>query len=127
MLELGRGRGRDPTGLGHPREHRAVALAVSRRRIERIAALASMVEASTPIRRLDQAALGKALQHPGEHPLVDLERQARAAPAQPGMVGCPLAQPEPEEIPQRQAVGAAPFQAALRCRCPEIADPDACK
>ena len=40
---------------------------------------------------LDQAALGQALQHPGEDLVVHLERQARAGAAQPGMVGHRLA------------------------------------
>ena len=71
---------------------------------------------------LHQAALGKARQDPGEHLLVDLERQARAAPAEPGMVGHPVAHPEPEEVPQRQAVGAAPLQAALTVDALEVAD-----
>ena len=67
---------------------------------------------------LDQPALGQLLQHPGEHLLVHLERQPRPGPAQPGMVGHPLPQLQPEEIAQRQAVGAAPLQARARWRCP---------
>jgi len=51
-----------------------------------------------------------------------LERQPRAAPAQPRMVGHSLAQLEPEELPQRQAVGAAPLEAALAVDTLEVAD-----
>ena len=47
---LGRGRGRHPTRLGHLGQHRAVAFAARAPRIERSAALASIVDASIPIR-----------------------------------------------------------------------------
>jgi hypothetical protein len=70
---------------------------------------------------LHEAARGQLRHHPGEHLLVRLERQAGAASAQPGMVGHPIAQPEPEKIPQRQAVGAAPLQAALAVDALEVA------
>ena len=59
---------------------------------------------------LDQAVLGQPLQHPGEHLLVHFQRQPRPGPAQPGVIRHPLVEPEAEEVPQREAVGAAPFQ-----------------
>ena len=53
---------------------------------------------------LHQATLGQTLQHPGEDCVVQLERQARARAAQPGMVRYPLALTEAEELAQRQAI-----------------------
>jgi hypothetical protein len=89
----------------------------------RSAALASIVEASTPMRSpFHQAALGQAPQHPVEDRIVRLERQSRACAAQPGMVRHPLALAQAEELAQRQAVGAAPFQPALAVDAFEVAD-----
>ena len=51
-----------------------------------------------------------------------LERQPAASAAQPGVVGHRLPLAEPQELAQRQAVGAAPFQAALAVDALEVAD-----
>ncbi len=123
LLQLGRARRRHAALLGHPGQHRAVALAAvapADRAHRRVGLHGRRVDADALA--LDQSALGELLQHPGEHPLMHLERQPGAAPAQPGMVGHPIAQPEPEEVAQRQAVGAAPLQAALAVDALEVAD-----
>ena len=123
LLKLSR-RGRfDPALLGHPPQHLAVALAgvPPADRAHRGVGLHGRGIDPDPL-ALDQAVLGEPLQHPGEHLLVHFQRQPRPGPAQPGMVRHPLVEPEAEEVPQREAVGAAPFQPALARDPLEVAD-----
>ena len=113
----------DAALLGHPRQHLAVALAgvAPDDRPQRRVGLHGRGIDADPL-ALDQAVLGQSLQHPGEDLVVDLERQAGAGAAQPGVVRHRLPLAEPQELPQRQAVGAAPLQAALAVDAFEVAD-----
>src|SRR5438309_7947002 len=53
---------------------------------------------------------------------MQFERQAASGAAQPRVIRHALALAEPEELAQRQAVGAAPFQTTLAVDAFEIAD-----
>ena len=112
-----------PLSLARRCEHLAVAFAAvaADDRAQRRVGLHRRGVDADPL-ALDQAVLGQPLQHPGEDRLVHLERQARARPAQPGVVGHRLGGAEAEELAQRQAVGAAPFQPALAVDPLEVAD-----
>jgi len=57
--------------------------------------------------------LRQVFQNPAEHRRVHLDRQACARPARPGMIRHPLRPPDPQELTQGQAVGAAPLDPAL--------------
>ena len=119
---LGRRR-RDPALRRQPLEHLPVAfaaVAADDRAQRRIGFHGRGIDAD-PV-ALDQAVLGQPLQHPGEHRLMHLQRQPRARLAQPGMVGHRLGRAQPQELAQRQAVGATPFQAALAVDPLEVAD-----
>src|SRR4051812_17959451 len=89
----------------------------------RRAALASMVEASTPIRSpLTSPCSARRSSTQANTALVHLERQPRAGLAEPRVVGHPLGGAEPQELAQGQAVGAAPLQAAFALDALEVAD-----
>jgi hypothetical protein len=62
---------------------------------------------------LDQALASQQPKHQGQDGVVRLERQAGARPRQGAVVGHRLARPKPEEVAQRQAVGATPGNPAL--------------
>ena len=88
-----------------------------------MAALASMVEASTPTRLpLIRPCSASRSSTQANTCFVDLERQPRPGPAQPGVIRHALVEPEAEEVPQREAVGAAPLQPALAGDPFEVAD-----
>jgi hypothetical protein len=95
---LGRGR-RDPALLREALQHLAVALAAvaAHDRPQGGVGLHGRGVDADPV-ALDQAVLGQALQHPGEDRLVHLQRQTRARPAQPGVVGHRLSGAEPQEL-----------------------------
>ena len=118
-----RRRRRDAALLGQPLEHLAVALAgvAPHDRAQRRVGLHGRGVDADPV-ALDQPVLRQPLQHPGEDRLVHLQRQARARPAQPGVVGHRLGRAQAQELAQRQAVGAAPLQAALAVDPFEVAD-----
>ena len=119
---LGRRR-RDPALGGQTPEHLAVALAVVAphdRAQGGVGLHGRGVDADALA--LDQAVLGQPLQHPGEDGLVHLQRQAAAGLAQPGVVRHRLGRAEAQELAQRQAVRAAPLQAALAVDPLEVAD-----
>jgi hypothetical protein len=119
---LGRRR-RDPARLGQPLEHLPVALAgvAPHDRAQGGVGLHGRGVDADPL-ALDQAVLGQPPQHPGEDRLVRLQRQPRAGLAQPRVVGHRLGGAEPQELAQRQAVRAAPLQAALAVDPLEVAD-----
>jgi hypothetical protein len=75
--------------------------------------LASIVELSTPIGSPLMKPCSQTLQHPGKDLVVQLEPQARAGAAQPGMVGYRLALAQPQELATRHTVRTPPFQPAL--------------
>ena len=116
-------RRRDPALLRQPLQHLPVAFAAvaAHDRAQRRIGLHRRGVDADPV-ALDQAVLGQPLQHPGEDRLVHLQRQPRAGLAQPGMVGHPLGRAQAQELAQRQAVGAAPLQAALAVDPLEVAD-----
>ena len=96
---------------------------MSRRTIVRSAALASIVEASTPIRSpLHQAVLGDSARAPSRTPLVNLMRQARARLRQPGVIRHPLGRPQTQKLPERQRVRTAPLDPPLGVDALEVAD-----
>jgi hypothetical protein len=66
--------------------------------------------------------ISQPLQNPGEHGIMHLKRQAAPGARQPGMVRHRITLAEAEELPQGQAVGAAPLQTALAVDPLEIAD-----
>ncbi len=68
----------------------------------------------------DQAVLPQMLEHPGEHVAVHFERRAAPGAAELGLVRHVLA--ELQELARWQAVGTAPFQAALAMGALEIAE-----
>jgi hypothetical protein len=69
---------------------------------------------------LDQAARRQQPQHQPEHRGVDLERQPGAAPRKRAVIGHRIARAEPQELPQRQAIGAAPGDPALAVQAFEV-------
>ena len=119
---LGRRR-RDPALLRQPLQHLPVALAAvaAHDRAQGGVGLHGRGVDADPV-ALDQPVLGQALEHPGEDRLVHLERQPRAGLAQPGVVGHRLGGAQAQELAERQAVGAAPLQAALAVDALEVAD-----
>ena len=116
---------RDAALLGQPLQHLPVAfaaVAADDRAQRRIGLHRRGVDAD-PV-ALDQAVLGQPLQHPGEDRLVHLERQARARLAEPGMVGHPLAQAQPQELPQATGCRRSAIPGRARCRSPRSSRPD---
>jgi hypothetical protein len=69
-----------------------------------------------------QIVLARDLQDETEHGVVNFQRQPRAGHAERGVVGHALALDQPQEAMQRQRVGAAPFDLALRIQPLELAD-----
>ena len=71
---------------------------------------------------LDQTGRGEPPDDPVEYPPVGLERQPRPRLRKRRVVGHRLRQPEPEEAPERQRIGAAPSDPALGIDALEVAD-----
>ena len=112
-----------PLSLGHARQHLAIAFAAvapNDRAQRRVGFHRRGIDAD-PL-ALDQAMLGQTLEHPGEDLVVDFERQAASGAAQPRVIRHSLALAETQELSQRKAVSAAPFQATLAVDAFEVAD-----
>src|SRR5436305_13161886 len=83
--------------------------------MDRSAALASSIVASTPDRGpLQQLLFGQHAEHPLEHPLVRFYIQQSSGPRDGGVVRHVLIQPDPRERANRQAVAGAPGDPTLR-------------
>jgi hypothetical protein len=68
-----------------------------------------------------QVMLVRDLQDEAEHGMVDFQRQPRAGHAQGRVIGHPLAFDQPQKAMQRQRVGTAPLDLALRLQALELA------
>jgi hypothetical protein len=113
----------DPALLGHALQHLPVGLACvpADDRPQRGIGLHRRGVDADPL-AVHQTVLGDARQHPAEHLLVDLLRQAAPRLRQPGMVRNPLGRPQTQKLPERQRVGAAPLDPPLGVDPLEVAD-----
>ena len=117
------GRGFDAALLGQSRQHLSIALAGVAPDDRPLGGfgLHGQANDADPVAP-DQAMTDQTLQDPDENLGVDLQRQPAARPAQPRMVRHRFPAAEEQELPQRQAVGAAPLDAALTVDPFEVAD-----
>jgi hypothetical protein len=113
----------DATLAGHTGQHLAIAFAAvapNDRAQRRVGFHRRGIDADALA--LDQAMRGQTFEDPGEDLVVDFERKAASGAAQPRVIRHSRAFRQSQELAQRKAVSAAPFQATLAVYAFKITD-----